>query len=109
LEGVGKLFYDYDELVQVLILTKIDPLPEDFILSNIPDHSRVITLEEGSKRGNIGNNIISLIAQNKTDVRFSCVTSLDCTIPSVKSLEESVLVNEKMLLAAIAEATYETN
>jgi 2-oxoisovalerate dehydrogenase E1 component len=108
-EGIGKFFYEYDELVQVLILTKIDPLPDDFILGNIPDHSRVITLEEGSKRGSIGNNIISLIAQNKTDIRFSCVTSLDCTIPSVKSLEESVLVNEKMLLAVLTEPIYETN
>lgn len=108
-ESVGKLFYEYDELVQVLILTKIDPLPRDFILNNIPDHSRVITLEEGTSRGSIGNNIISLIAQNRTNIRFSCVTSLDCTIPSVKSLEESVLVNEKMLLAAITEPIYETN
>jgi 2-oxoisovalerate dehydrogenase E1 component len=108
-ESVGKFFYDYDELVQVLVLTKIDPLPEDFILSNIGDHTRVITFEEGTKRGSIGNNIIALIAQNKTNIRFSCVTSLDSTIPSVKSLEESVLANEKMLLAAITETVYETN
>jgi 2-oxoisovalerate dehydrogenase E1 component len=108
-ESLGKLFFDYDELVQVLILTKIDPLPKEFILSNIQDHTKVITLEEGTDRGSIGNNIISLIAQNKTNIRFSCVTSLDTTIPSVKSLEESVLVNEKMLLAAITESIYETN
>ena len=81
----------------MLILTKIDPLPEDFILDNIHDNTKVITVEEGTQRGSIGNNIISLIAQNKQNIIFKVVTSLDTTIPSVKSLEENVLANEKMI------------
>ena len=96
-DNIEKIFLEYDELIQILILTKIDPLPEDFILNNIHNDTKVITIEEGTKRGCIGNNIISLIAQNKQNITFKVVTSLDTTIPSVKSLEENVLANEKMI------------
>jgi 2-oxoisovalerate dehydrogenase E1 component len=96
-ENLEKIFLEHDELAQVLILTKIDPLPEDFILSNIQNNTKVLTIEEGTQRGCIGNNIISLIAQNKMNITFKIVTSLDTTIPSVKSLEEDVLANEKMI------------
>jgi 2-oxoisovalerate dehydrogenase E1 component len=96
-DHLEKIFLEYDELAQVLILSKIDPLPEAFILSNIPAHSQVITVEEGTQRGCIGNNIIALIAQNKQDIRFKVVTSLDTTIPSAKLLEEKVLANETMI------------
>ena len=96
-DNIEKIFLEYDELIQVLILTKIDPLPEDFILNNIYNNTKVITIEEGTQRGCVGNNIISLIAQNKQNIIFKVVTSLDTTIPSVKSLEENVLANEKMI------------
>jgi 2-oxoisovalerate dehydrogenase E1 component len=100
-DNIEKLFFEYDELVQVLILTIIDPLPEEFILSNIKNKTKVITIEEGSKRGSIGNNIIALIAQNKSNIIYRSITSLDITIPSVKSLEEKVIVNEEMLYSTI--------
>lgn len=99
-DHIEKLFYEYDELVQVLILSKIDPLPEEFILSNIGD-TKVITFEEGTKRGCIGNNIVSLIAQKKPGTKVLVIASLDTTIPSVKALEESMLANEKMLIEGI--------
>jgi 2-oxoisovalerate dehydrogenase E1 component len=99
-DNVEKLFYEHDELVQVLILSKIDPLPEEFILSNVGE-TNVITFEEGTKRGCIGNNIISLIAQNKSGIKFASATSLDTTIPSVRALEENMLANEKMIIDCI--------
>ncbi len=97
INNIEKIFFEYDELIQILILTKIDPLPESFILNNIQNDTKVLTIEEGTERGCIGNNIISLIAQNKRNINFKVVTSLDITIPSVKSLEENVLANEKMI------------
>ena len=96
-DNIEKIFLEYDELIQILVLTKIDPLPEDFILNNIQNGTQVITVEEGTQRGSIGNNIISLIAQKKQSITFKVVTSLDTTIPSVKSLEENVLANENMI------------
>ena len=96
-DNIEKIFLEYDELIQILVLTKIDPLPEDFILNNIQNGTQVITVEEGTQRGSIGNNIISLIAQKKQNITFKVVTSLDTTIPSVKSLEENVLANENMI------------
>jgi 2-oxoisovalerate dehydrogenase E1 component len=101
IDNIEKIFLEYDELIQVLILTKIDPLPEDFILNNVHNDTKVITIEEGTQRGCIGNNIISLIAQNKQNITFKVITSLDTTIPSVKSLEENVLANEKMIFNII--------
>jgi 2-oxoisovalerate dehydrogenase E1 component len=98
IELIEKIFFEHDELIQILILTKIDPLPEKFILSNIQDYTNIITFEEGTQRGTIGNNIISLLAQKKKNLNFSSISSLDTTIPSAKTLEKNVLVNQQMLL-----------
>jgi 2-oxoisovalerate dehydrogenase E1 component len=95
--NIEKIFLEFDELIQVLILTKIDPLPENFILKNVQSGTKVITIEEGTSRGSIGNNIIALIAKNRQNINFETITSLDTSIPSVKSLEENVLANEKMI------------
>jgi 2-oxoisovalerate dehydrogenase E1 component len=97
IDNIEKIFFEFDELVQIMILSKIDPLPEEFILSNIKNGTNVFTVEEGTMRGGIGNNIISLIAQNKVNMTFKAISSNDTTIPSVKSLEEKVLVNENMI------------
>jgi 2-oxoisovalerate dehydrogenase E1 component len=101
IDNIENLLMNYDELIQILILTKIDPLPEDFILTNVQNDTKVITVEEGSSRGCIGNNLVSLIAQNKQNITYKVITSLDTTIPSVKSLEEKVLVNETMIFNSI--------
>jgi 2-oxoisovalerate dehydrogenase E1 component len=93
LDNILDLLVEHDELVQVLILSVIDPLPNQFILENISEFTKIITVEEGTPRGSIGDNIISMIAQNKKNIQFSKVTSDDITIPSAKSLEEKVLVN----------------
>ena len=100
-DNIENLLVNYDELIQILILTKIDPLPEVFILTNVQNDTKVITVEEGSSRGCIGNNLVSLIAQNKQNIIYKVITSLDTTIPSVKSLEEKVLVNETMIFNSI--------
>ena len=92
-ECVEKLFYDYDELVQILILTKIDPLPINFISENIKNGMRVITFEEGTKRGSIGNNIVSFLAERFNNLIFNLITSEDIIIPSSQNLENEVLVN----------------
>jgi 2-oxoisovalerate dehydrogenase E1 component len=101
IETVSKIFYEYDELVQVLILSCIDPLPIHFILSNIQPNSNIITLEEGTKRGNIGDNIISMIVQNLKIGQSQVLTSMDTSIPSVRSLEDKIIVNEQNLIEAI--------
>lgn len=101
IENIENIFYELDELVQILVLSKIDPLPEYFILQNIQNYTKVITVEEGSERGSIGNNIISLIAQHKKNISFKCLTSKDITIPSAKNLEDSVLVNYEMIYETI--------
>lgn len=98
LDNIEKLFYEKDQLIQVLILTKIDPLPESFILENITENTKVITIEEGTERGTIGNNIISLIAKNNTNNHFYSLSSHDNIIPSVKSLEDNVLPSINRLM-----------
>lgn len=100
-ELLNEMFENCDELVQVLILSKIDPLPKSFILENLTEDMGVITMEEGIGRGTVGDTIISFIAQHKKLKYFHTINSLDITIPSVKSLEDQVLVNKEMLLSKI--------
>jgi pyruvate/2-oxoglutarate/acetoin dehydrogenase E1 component len=108
-EYLETIFYNYDELVQVLVLSKIDPLPERFILDNLMENTNVITIEEGSSRGSIGDNIISLIAQNKKMKNIKSLNSLDICIPSTKSLEEKVLINVDMIFKCINSFNNEFN
>lgn len=102
IENIEKIFFELDELVQVLVLTRIDPLPIDFLLTSIPDNTKVITIEEGTARGTIGDTIISFVARHKAGCTFKSISSLNATIPSVKSLEEKMLANQTMLLRSLS-------
>jgi 2-oxoisovalerate dehydrogenase E1 component len=96
--SLEELFIKMDVLAQVICLTKIDPLPLELIYQTCKNSDFVITVEEGSKRGGIGSEIISSLAEKLNHVIFKRIASFDCPIPSVKSLEEQVLVNKNLIL-----------
>ena len=98
---IEEIIVEKDIIPSILILTKIDPLPLDFLLENIKSVDNVITIEEGSERGGVGDNIISLLAQHYPNKVYKTVSSANTIIPSVKSLEEYYLLNTKKIIEKI--------
>ena len=103
IENIESYFYDYDSIVQVLILTKIDPIPEKIIKNVITETKNVVFVEEGISGGSVGDYFISWIAQNFSDKNLKSVSSKRFSIPSVKSLEEKVLTNKHDIFEKLSE------
>ncbi len=48
----------------------IKPIDEEYLLKLVSEYSHVFLVEEGSRKGGIGEYISSLLSQNRSDVRF---------------------------------------
>ena len=94
IDNINNYFYEYESIVQVLILTQIDPIPEDLLKLVLKNSKNIIFVEEGCSGGSVGDYFISWMAQNFSNKKFKAVSSKRFSIPSVKSLEEKVLVNK---------------
>ena len=94
IENINEYFYEHESIVQVLILTQIDPIPEDLLKLVIKDSENIIFVEEGISGGSVGDYFISWIAQNFSNKNLKSISSNRFSIPSVKSLEEKILTNK---------------
>ena len=100
IDNINEYFYEQESIVQVLILTKIDPIPEKLLNLVINDSENIIFVEEGTSGGSVGDYFISWIAQNFSNKNLKSVSSQRISIPSVKSLEEKILTNKNSILNA---------
>jgi 2-oxoisovalerate dehydrogenase E1 component len=94
IENINEYFYEHESIVQVLILTQIDPIPENLLKLVIKDSENIIFVEEGISGGSVGDYFISWIAQNFSNKNLKSISSKRFSIPSVKSLEEKILTNK---------------
>jgi len=104
LKGVNEIFYETDELPEVIVLSKINPINIAEILESVCVTKRLIVVEEGSSVGGIGSEIVGEVLE-KVDFRLITkrVGALPVPIPSVKSLENRVLPSLERVIASIAE------
>jgi len=98
LDFLNDALVEFDEIVQILILTQIDPIDENLLNKVLLNQEKVIFLEEGSKGGSIGDYYISWIVQNLDIREMKVVSSGFEIIPSCKTLESQVLVNKDKLI-----------
>lgn len=94
IDNINNYFYEYESIVQVLILTQIDPIPEDLLKIVLKDSENIIFIEEGCSGGSVGDYFISWMACNFKNKKYKSISSRRFSIPSVKSLEEKVLTNK---------------
>ncbi|MGJ8592101.1 MAG: thiamine pyrophosphate-dependent enzyme [Aquaticitalea sp.] len=99
--NIQNYFYEYDSVVQVLILSKIDPIPENLMRSVLKNAETVLFVEEGNEGGTVGDYFISWMAQNYRNLNLKSISSKRVSIPSVKSLEDAVLVKEHTVFKAL--------
>lgn len=101
LDFLQSALIEFDEIVQILLLTRIDPIDENLLHHVLRNQSKVIFLEEGNRGGTVGDNYISWIAQNLNVNEMKVVSSELEIIPSCKTLESQVLVNKKKLIKSL--------
>ena len=94
IDNINNYFYEYESIVQVLILTQIDPIPKDLLKIVLKDSENIFFIEEGCSGGSVGDYFISWMACNFKNKKYKSISSRRFSIPSVKSLEEKVLTNK---------------
>ena len=94
IDNINNYFHEYESIVQVLILSQIDPIPEDLLKLVLKNSRNILFVEEGCSGGSVGDYFISWMAQNFSNKKFKAISSKRFSIPSVKSLEEKVLINK---------------
>jgi 2-oxoisovalerate dehydrogenase E1 component len=103
IDNINDYFYEHESIVQVLILTQIDPIPENLLKLVIKDSKNIIFVEEGVSGGSVGDYFISWIAQNFSNKNLKSISSKRFSIPSVKSLEEQILTNKNDIFKKLEE------
>ncbi len=102
LHSLTKIYFETDEITEVVVLTKIHPIEYKEILRSVHVTHRLIVVEEGSVAGGIGSEIISsVLEQVKFPIMAFRCGSLPVPVPSVKSLENLVLPSVERLITAI--------
>ena len=97
INNIYEFFYEHDKLVQVLILTKIDPIPEKILKHSLENSKNIIFVEEGISGGSVGDYFISWIAQNFQNKNLKTISSKRISIPSTKTLEQEILPNKNII------------
>jgi 2-oxoisovalerate dehydrogenase E1 component len=89
--NVAKQFMlDREIMVNVISMTQISPVDYPNIISMISGCTKIVTLEEGTKRLGIGAEIVSTLAENLRSISFLRIASRDCVIPAGMELERYV-------------------
>jgi 2-oxoisovalerate dehydrogenase E1 component len=105
LESIDKIFYEFEVLPKLIILTKLYPLQISIISSLISDTNIILTMEEGNIEGGIGSEIIAgLIEFNgSSEKKYKRIGSINVPIPSIKELEEITLINSEKVIDVLRE------
>ncbi len=98
-----QLFFQCDILAEIILISKISPLPIDTLKSSISSDI-IAVVEEGSAIGGFGSEVISTLVESNLTVKRACrICSLPVPIPATVDLEKEVLVNTTMIVSKILE------
>jgi len=105
IDALEQLFYDYELLGEILVLTRIHPISrsdyEEIFRSSMVTKN-LFVVEEGSGFAGFGSEIISTVATNvKEKIFVNKIASHPVPIPSTSSLEKMVLVSAGTIVNSI--------
>ena len=102
IECLPNLFKEHEFKTEVIILSKINPVDYDEILKSVEITKRLVVAEEGSKIGGLASEIISSVVEKCSfQIEVLKIGALPVPIPSVRSLEDSVLPGKNTIINAI--------
>jgi len=103
LESIDKIFYEFEILPKIIILSRIYPLPIDDIKNIVHDSKIILTIEESNIEGGIGSEVISSLVE-VLDIgfkKFKRIGSQNVPIPSAKSLEEKTIISTDRIISEL--------
>lgn len=99
---IPNLFIEYDFKVEVIALTKINPIEYSEIIDSVEKTRRLVVIEEGSKIGGFSSEVISsLVEMVPYKIEVLKIGALPIPIPSVRSLEDEVLPGKNNIIQII--------
>lgn len=89
---LNNLFVDHEYIVEVITLTKINPIDYKEIIESLEITKRLVVVEEGSKIGGFSSEVISSVLEIiPFKIEVLKIGALPIPIPSVRSLEDEVI------------------
>ena len=95
---------DDELLVNVLVLSSVRPVDEDWIINKVKECGKIVIVEEGTKIGGWGAEVASIIQEKAFD-ELKCpiqrIGALDIPIPSSGPMENEMLPSAKKVIETI--------
>jgi 2-oxoisovalerate dehydrogenase E1 component len=102
IENLQTLFVETEKIVEVILLTKINPIDYTVIMKSVNTTHNLLVVEEGSKYFGIGSEIIAGVMERiDLPIKAKRIGAIEVPIPSVKSLENIVLPSLQNIIEAI--------
>ena len=104
IEAAKKTFMDNEILTNILVLSSVRPIHEEWIINKVEECGKIIILEEGNKIGGWGAEVASII-QEKAFHKLKCpvqrIGAMDIPIPSSGPMENEMLPSVKKIVETI--------
>jgi len=97
------LFINQEILCEVLVYSQLHPVEIEPLLNCIKKTRNLVTIEEGSSFSGWGSEILAQVVESGINCKSKRISSYPVPIPSVKSLEQIVLPDEKRIIEEIKE------
>jgi 2-oxoisovalerate dehydrogenase E1 component len=102
IENLEKIFIETDEVIELILLTKINPINYTAIINSVEKTNNLVVVEEGSKYFGIGSEIIAGVMEKcNLPITAKRIGAIDVPIPSVKSLEDIVLPSVQTIIDSL--------
>ena len=105
IEAAEEMFLNNEILTNVLVLSSVRPIDEEWIIEKVKKCGKVIVIEEGNKIGGWGAEVASII-QEKASNELKCpvkrIGAMDIPIPSSGPMENEALPSVKTILEVIS-------
>lgn len=96
------IFLETDLKTELVIPCLISALPIDVIVQSVSRTGKLVVIEEGSAYGGIGAELIAQVSERMEEkIKARRIAAYPVPIPSVKSLEHTVLPDKERILEEI--------
>ena len=104
IEAAEKVFMDDELLTNVLVLSSVRPIDEEWIINKVKKCGRIVIVEEGNKIGGWGSEVASIIQEKAFD-ELKCpiqrIGAMDIPIPSSGPMETEMLPSREKIAKQI--------
>ena len=104
IEAAEKVFMDNELLTNVIVLSSVRPIDEEWIINKVKKCGKIVIVEEGNKIGGWGSEVVSIIQEKAFD-ELKCpiqrIGAMDIPIPSSGPMENEMLPSAKKVIEAI--------